>query len=572
MKIRSDILRVYQSLHTWTGICAGILLFIGFFGGALTMFKQPLERWVSAPSAPIAALAPQQMDTVVREVLARHPAARKEFTLHVQRNEANPAPVSWSASEGGRELHLDAMRWQASMGVDGSLQAQEVRPSLFGELVDLLHRTGGIPGHLGDEYLGGYLMGVAGVLYFLALVSGVILLLPTLVKDFFALRQGKNRKRFWLDAHNVVGIASLPFHIVISLTVIVFAFHDQFYDGLQEVVYGERKMWVRPSGAPGPGDVRKLMPASALVQRVQQEAPGFAVTELLYMDVESKRPLVRAGVAHEGYVVRGAVSGYVLLEPYTGQVLNTSMLPTKSDTWSAIVAPFFSLHFGSFGGDWMRWVYFVFGLSGAFLFYSGNLLWVEKRRKNQLRGQEALPVQPRRTLLLAAATVGVCLGSVAGVAGALLAAKWLHAAAANLNVTLMTAYYVIFLACVVWAFWRGAARAGVELLAVCALLGLAIPVTSLLALAFPSLGMWAHGSLGSVAVDLTALVLALLLAWGARLAYRRARSGPGDSVWSSAAVPQVTAPPEAQGTATAGAVAAAGAVATGTAKPAGPAG
>lgn len=562
MKIRSDILRVYQSLHTWTGICAGMLLFIGFFGGALTMFKQPLERWVSAPSAPIAALAPQQMDRVVDEVLARHPAARKEFTLHVQRNEANSAPVTWSAGEGGRELHLDAMRWQATMGADGSVQAQEVRPSLFGELVDLLHRTGGIPGHLGDEYLGGYLMGVAGVLYFLALVSGVVLLLPTLVKDFFALRQGKNRKRFWLDAHNVVGIASLPFHIVISLTVIVFAFHDQFYDGLQEVVYGERKMWVRPAGPPGPGDASQLMPASALVQRVQQEAPGFAVTELLYMDVEGKRPLVRAGVAHEGYVVRGAVSGYVLLEPYTGQVLNTSMLPTRSDTWSAIVAPFFSLHFGSFGGDWMRWVYFVFGLSGAFLFYSGNLLWVEKRRKNQLRGQQALPPQPRRTVLLASATVGVCLGSVAGVAGALLAAKWLHAATANLNVTLMTAYYTVFLACVLWAFWRGAARAGVELLALCALLGLAIPATSLLALAFPSLGMWAHGSLGAVAVDVTALGLALLLAWGARLAYRRARSGPGDSVWSSAAVPQATA----------GAVAAGGAVATGSANPAGPAG
>ncbi|MYN02309.1 PepSY domain-containing protein [Pseudoduganella sp. DS3] len=535
MKIRSDILRVYQSLHTWTGICAGILLFIGFFGGALTMFKQPLERWVSPPSAPIAALAPQQMDRVVAQVLAQHPAARQEFTLHVQRDEANPAPVTWSAGEGGRELQLDAMRWQATLDADGSVQAQQVRPSLFGELVDMLHRTGGIPGHLGDEYVGVYLMGVAGVLYFLALVSGLILLLPTLVKDFFALRQGKNRKRFWLDAHNVVGIASLPFHIVISLTVIVFAFHDQFYDALQQVVYGERKMWVRPAGAPGPGDATRLMPASELVKRVQQQAPGFAVTELLYMDVEGKRPLVRAGVAHQGYVVRGAVSGYVLLEPYTGQVLNTSMLPTKSDTWSRIVAPFFSLHFGSYGGDWMRWVYFVFGLAGAFLFYSGNLLWVEKRRKNQLRGQEALPLQPRRTLLLAAATVGICLGSVAGVAGALLAAKWLHGAVANLNATLMTAYYSVFLACVGWAFWRGAARAGVELLALCALLGLAVPATSLLALAFPSLGMWAHGSLGVLAVDATALVLALLLTWGARLAYRRARSGPGDSVWSHAA-------------------------------------
>ena len=548
MKVRSDILRIYQSLHTWTGICAGILLFIGFFGGALTMFKHPLERWVSAPSAQAGALAPQQVDAVVREVLAAHPAAREEFTLHLLRHENNPAPVTWSAGHAGRDIDLNAMRWQASLDEQGKLAAQEVRPSLFGELVDMLHRTGGIPGTLGDEYLGVYLMGVAGVLYFLALVSGVVLLLPTLVKDFFALRKGRNRKRFWLDAHNVIGIASLPFHIVISLTVIVFAFHDQFYDSLQHVVYGEQKMWVRPSGTPGPGDVSKLAPASELVRLAQQEAPGFEVTEMLFMDLESPRPLVRVGVANEDYVVRGAVSGYLLMDPYSGQVLNTSMLPTKSDTWSSMVAPFFALHFGSYGGDWMRWVYFAFGLSGAFLFYSGNLLWVEKRRKNQLRDQ-APPIQPRRTAVLAAATVGVCLGSVAGVAAALLAAKWLHAAAGNLNAVLMASYYVVFLACVAWAFRRGAARSAPELLALCALAGFAIPATSLLALLAPSLGMWAHGSMGAVGVDLTALVLALLLAWAARLAARRARSGPPDSVWAAApasAAPEPAFPQERQ--------------------------
>ena len=111
--------------------------------------------------------------------------------------------------------------------------------------------------------------------------------------------QWRNRKRFWLDAHNVIGIASLPFHIVISLTVIVFAFHDQFYDSLQHVVYGEQKMWSRPAGAPGPGDASKLAPASELVRRAQQAAPGFEVTEMLFMDLESPRPLVRVGVAKE---------------------------------------------------------------------------------------------------------------------------------------------------------------------------------------------------------------------------------------------------------------------------------
>lgn len=54
-------------------------------------------------------------------------------------------------------------------------------------------------------------MGIVSILYAVALVSGVIVLLPSLIKDLFALRLGANLKRMWLDAHNVVGIVSLPF-------------------------------------------------------------------------------------------------------------------------------------------------------------------------------------------------------------------------------------------------------------------------------------------------------------------------------------------------------------------------
>jgi uncharacterized iron-regulated membrane protein len=231
--------------------------------------------------------------------------------------------------------------------------------------------------------------------------------------------------------------------------------------------------------------------------------------------------------------VQGAETGFVILQPYTGDILSTSMLPGQGNTWSTLVAPFFALHFGSYGGMPVRWLYFVFGLAGAALFYTGNLLWIEKRRKNQLRNGP-LPVQPRRTALIAAATVGVCLGSVAGIGACLVAAKWLHAFDAHANDAYLRVYYAVFLACVAWAFGRGAAKAGSELLVACAVAALAIPVTSLTAAMVPALGMWTHTSPATLGVDATALVLAGLFAWCARLAARRAAKGPADSVWAKA--------------------------------------
>ncbi|MBQ4829488.1 PepSY-associated TM helix domain-containing protein [Alteromonas sp. CI.11.F.A3] len=35
----------YQQVHIWTGIISGLLLFICFVAGALTMFKAPLNVW-----------------------------------------------------------------------------------------------------------------------------------------------------------------------------------------------------------------------------------------------------------------------------------------------------------------------------------------------------------------------------------------------------------------------------------------------------------------------------------------------------------------------------------------------
>ena len=49
-------------------------------------------------------------------------------------------------------------------------------------------------------------------------------------------------------------------------------------------------------------------------------------------------------------------------------------LPGRMEGWSEAVNAFFALHFGSFGGNTVRWLYVLMGLAGAALFYTGNLL------------------------------------------------------------------------------------------------------------------------------------------------------------------------------------------------------
>ena len=170
--MRSDVIRTYKTLHTWTGLIAGMMLFIGFYAGALTMFKAQLDRWASPPVAEQGEwrwTGEQRWPELIGAVLRAHPEAARSFTLHLRQSESAPVPLTWQ-QQGGR--HLPGVTGRASLDGDGTLRTASYQPSAMAELIDLLHQTGGVPGQ-GHHYFGVYVMGVVCVLYVLALVCQV---------------------------------------------------------------------------------------------------------------------------------------------------------------------------------------------------------------------------------------------------------------------------------------------------------------------------------------------------------------------------------------------------------------
>jgi len=536
--MRADVIRLYKTVHTWTGIVAGMALFIAFYAGALTVFKEPIARWVAAPSPGAAAVPLDEAPQLIARTLAAHPAAAKSFQIHLLETEHVPARMGWTERPQGGDDHdrSNDRHYLATLQADGAPLIEETKQSRVAEFIDVLHRVVGLPF---DNDPSRWVMGVISALYAVALVSGVIVLLPTLVKDFFALRLGKNLKRMWLDAHNVIGIVSLPFHVIMALSAAVFAFHDGIYAVQDTVLYHGQweRLWSRtpPKGPPPPPrDVGTMLPPAELVARVQALSPTLVPVALDYVQPTTPRAAVRVWVRDATTIQRSVNGGFALLDPYTGQVRSTEYLPGRQTAADATIVSFFSLHFATFGGTPVQWMYFLLGLAGAFLFYSGNLLWVESRRKAD-RGRGAPVVQKRSTFLMAAATVGVCIGCVAGISATLAAGKWLHGRVDDLQAWHMGVYYAVFLGAVGWAFARGAARAAPALLWAAALCTAAIPLTTLAGWLLPGIGPWAHGSAAALGVDAVAMAGALGLAWMARATARRVRQGPVDSVWSLSA-------------------------------------
>ncbi|MGE0799689.1 MAG: PepSY-associated TM helix domain-containing protein [Lautropia sp.] len=535
--MRADHIRIYKSVHTWTGIVSGMALFIAFYAGALTVFKEPLRRWSTPPAAVVQPVPMDEVQPLIAKTLATTPAAARGAVLKLEGDRAIPR-LEWQVRAPGADDHDESAsrHYTAMLAADGSVQVAEQHPSRLVEFIDVLHRVVGLPV---DSDPNRWIMGVISALYFIALVSGVVVLLPSLVKDFFALRVGRNLKRMWLDAHNVVGVVSLPFHIVMALSAVVFAYHDQIYALHDQVVHQGQwaRTFARPQAKAGDAPARNpadMLAPSQLVQIARKAAPGFEPTGLQYTQVTGARPMVRVWGKNPQGISPRAVGGFAALDPYSGKLLSADYLSGAQSVPNLFISSFFALHMASFGGTAVLWLYFLLGLVGAWLFYSGNLLWVETRRKARRKGGD-LPAQRRDTAMMAAATVGVCIGCVAGISLTLAAAKWLPGRVDDTAAWHVGLYYAVFFASVAWALLRGAARAAVPLLWLAVACTLAIPASSLLGWLLPDSGSWLDGAM--LGVDATALAGALALAWMARATAARVRNGPTDSVWSAPTVP-----------------------------------
>ncbi|AZZ98228.1 PepSY-associated TM helix domain-containing protein [Pseudoalteromonas sp. R3] len=520
MKVRADILRTYQTLHTWTGITTSLLLFIGFFAGALVMFAPEIDRWATSPEKHMPAIAAERYDELLQKVLQAYPKVADSVTLHFDKS---LSPVSWYEQGNGRGLALDEVKWHGTLNSDGELVTQLVPVNTLSAMLDMLHRTAGIIGEIDHHQAGIFVLGIAAFAYFIALVSGVIFLLPTLVKRFQALRRDGERKRFWLDGHNLLGIASLPFHIVIAMTITVFAYHDVFYGGLSQF-YGDKPLFPGTEPSKIERKLADLPKVSELVAKVEAHAPGYAVSYIRYANLTKPAASASVGVVNEDQLMRGALNDYVFINPYTFEIASSSAAHPEQNIWAKIVSTFFSLHFGSYGGDLVRWAYFLMGLAGAGLFYSGNILWLEKRRNKGVQ-------QSRSYKVMGALTVGVSLGALMGIAAVFASNKWLTLTPVNINHAYLFVYYISFFSVVISAFVYGPARTAIYGLKLLTLLCVIVPVTSFIAAVIPGTELWAPNSLESVLVEVVSLLFGLMFWLFSNHVARRAMENEPGSIW-----------------------------------------
>ncbi|MCE4285015.1 PepSY domain-containing protein [Xanthomonas hortorum pv. vitians] len=510
-------------LHTWCGLTCGWLLCAIFLTGTLSVFRDPITRWMQAapalPSASTHAALPEQ--ALVPRALAQlrqlAPQARLwRITLPAHPGEA--LTLFWRTPDGQGQASLDP----------GS---GEVLPSPWGRQTEggrhfmSFHYTlhGGIPGY--------WLVGWVSMCGLIALVSGVIVH-KRIFLDFFTFRPGKGQ-RSWLDAHNATAVLTLPFLLMIVYTGLAYFYTSYMPAPLQAVYGSDEDAYTRyaddlsPASPVTGADATALNSVPAYLPELVQRAAvlnGVPAQTLVIErpDQPGSKLRVIAPVADTGSSRRllNPANG-VVFDANSGAVLEQHADASRTDVRAQDVEEVIkTLHVAGFGGWTSKWLYFICGLAGTLMMATGTLLFSIKRRRRSEQEFGAATAGIYRVVeaLNVAALAGTALASIAYF----YANRLVPAAQAERVQIEIHAFLWVWMATLLHALLRPPVRAWVEQLAMTALLCLGLPLLNALTTG-QHVGVYlAAGDLQRAGVELVSLAFAVAFAYGSYRAHRSA--------------------------------------------------
>ncbi|MEN5292998.1 PepSY-associated TM helix domain-containing protein [Stenotrophomonas sp. TWI591] len=505
-------------LHTWCGLTCGWLLCAIFLTGTLSVFREPITRWMEAGPVPVSSPA---VDTATQAVRAQHwlaanAADARAWQIRWPAQHGWPLELSWEDGDGtAHERWVDA---RAGM----PQPPPRLRETEGGRNFMSFHYTlhGGMAGY--------WLVGWITACMLLALVSGVVVH-KRIFKDFFTFRPGKGQ-RSWLDAHNLSAVLTLPFLFMIGYTGLTF-FYSSYLPWPVHAAYGDAddayaryEAELAPVQPTPPGilvstaqlpDLQHLL---ARAQAIIGQPPALIVIQApgtvhSVVEVIGRKPVGRADrhlLTEASRVTFDAASGALLQQH--GAHPHVIGAVQVHETIEA-------LHKADFGGWPMKWLYFISGLLGTAMIAIGTLLFSIKRRKRSEHEFGAATAGIYRCVeaFNVASLAGVALASIVYLYGnRLLPLEMSGRSAWEIRIFLAACA-----ASVLHALWRPPRLAWIEQLWLAAALCLALPLVNMATTGQGMLMYLQRGAWQQAGVELVALAFGLMLARMALMLQRR---------------------------------------------------
>ncbi len=366
-------------IHKWTSLVCTVFMLLLCITGLPLIFHHEiheLEHWLSGEeeSVPLPpGTSPAALETVMANALAVRPGDVAAGLFWQQ--EADDPLIVATQSPGNldpekvRFTNMDPLRGGVLEIHTGELDFMDI---MFRLHVDLF---AGLPGML--------FLGVMGILLVLSIISGVVLYAPFMRKlKFGTVRRERSPRVKWLDLHNLLGIATLCWLLVVGATGVINTWATLLIKVWQA---DQLATIIAPfKNEPVPTNFVPLDKAVQLAREVSPDtSPSFVVYPGYFLQTNQHHIVV---LMSGKTPLTSRMLTPVLIHAGTGELTATLQMPWYM-TALLLSQP---LHFGDYGGLPLKILWALLDIIAIIVLVSGLQLWWLRRRRTAAAFIESL--------------------------------------------------------------------------------------------------------------------------------------------------------------------------------------
>ncbi|OUS31867.1 hypothetical protein A9Q99_01870 [Gammaproteobacteria bacterium 45_16_T64] len=363
MNSKSSALRVKALLsgHSWMGLVIGALMYVVCLTGSLVVFFEEFERW-EQPGIP------EYMDYTPQ--LIEHSV--EQFLLRVTESPASLYVVLPTVAM--PRIHVSDGEFEWFVNPDGSLG--DIPRKGWTYMLQELH----IGLHL-PQTVGIILVGILGVMLCALVVSGVFAH-PKIVKDAFRLRLGGSNHLAQADLHNRLSVWGAPFYLIIGFTgafiglvgvviatVAALSF-DNNRDDVIDIIYGADPVITHAS---------PLRNYAVAMQELKKVAPTATPIYWVIQNINTDSQFIEIAATLPGRLTYSEIYRF----HGNGEYIGHQGL-ADGDLGRQVAYSVYRLHFGHFGGFWVKVVYAALGMALTVVSATGINIWLAKRTRRSV--------------------------------------------------------------------------------------------------------------------------------------------------------------------------------------------
>jgi uncharacterized iron-regulated membrane protein len=364
MMIATKSLRRWSWVHKWSSIVCTIFMLMLCITGLPLIFHEEIDALLHeevAPATVPAGTPKANLDQALANVMAKSPGEVPHFLI-------------WDRDDPS-VLFVSVGKTLESNPVDNRLARADAHTGGFLDSPDFTHRFTYIMLKLHTDMfagLGGKLfLGLMGILFCVAIVSGVVVYAPSMRKlPFGAYRRERPRVVRWLDLHNLAGILLVVWTFVVGFTGVINTWADLVIKAWQ---FGQlAEMTAQYRDAPPPVRLSSLDEA---VRIAASEVPGMEPAFVAFPGT------IFSSKSHYAVFLKGdtplssRLLRPVLIDASTGKFTETREMPWYVTTL-LVSQP---LHFGDYGGMPLKVLWAILDVITILVLGSGVYLWLRRR-------------------------------------------------------------------------------------------------------------------------------------------------------------------------------------------------